>query len=266
MPTCSKPSTDVITVANGYPILPPIRGSGYITYYCNGGYLDLDGEAFANLTSDDGVWVGLHDYPTYGPNMGQPHWILHNTVTGENRTIWGENKPMVRQPDPNGSDIDWWRRQVYGDTGPSPHAWYVIRNDTSGQSKPSGNTCNGDIDVNVDFTATYTFVSCDYYRGAPPPTPDITLELLATLAAPVPAPDAAPTPAPAVAPAPAPLVLLPVLPPPPPPPSPAPPTPLPVTILGTPPPPVPVSSSIVSFNIHVVLLTIAIAMTVAFGA
>lgn len=167
-------------------------------------------------------FAGIHEYPTSGVSLGMPTWYLHNTITGENRTIWGQNKPQVRENAPNGAAVDWWRRAVYHDissydtlakdnytiiSGPNePRTYYAIRNDTTSAPRPPGNTCNGDQDVIVPFTALYTMLSCDTDIAAymPPPmllapvmAPPPLIELVPALA---PVVDAVP---PAVVPAPA---------------------------------------------------------------
>lgn len=197
--SCTKPSLTNINVAGGYPILT-LLGNGYTIYFCNNGtLLNNHGEAFADVRSEDGLWVGKHYYPDVGNNTGMPTWELNNTVTGEFRVIYGENKPEVSQPSPDGYDIDWTRRHLYNDSTPNPpRAWYVIRTDTTSTPKPNTTVCDGDIDVTRTFTAKYTFISCDYY-GRPPLVP---IPAPAPAFAPIPAP--APVPAPEAVPAPAP--------------------------------------------------------------
>ena len=212
-PTCSNPSSNTIDVAGGYPILSVVA-TGETTFWCTGTSLAAgDGEAIAQLKSDDGVWEGKFWYPTSGPNLGVPTWDLHNTATGENRTIWGENKPQVDEPAPDGSDISWSRRVVDGDTATNPpKAWYVLRTETTSTGKPKTDTCVDDQDYIMNFTARFTMISCDYY-GRPPPVPApgpdyMNVSLLAlNSTVPAPAPDTpipAPGPAPVVAPVPTP--------------------------------------------------------------
>lgn len=202
--SCTKPSMTNINVAGGYPILT-LLGTGYTIYFCNNNTLiNTHGEAFADVRSEDGIWVGKHYYPDVGNNTGMPTWELNNTVTGEFRVIYGENKPEVSQPSPEGYDIDWTRRHLYNDSTPNPpRAWYVIRTDTTSTGKPSTTVCSNDIDVTMNFTAKYTFISCDYY-GRPPLVP---IPAPAPAFVPIPAPATAPVPVPATVPAPAPVPL-----------------------------------------------------------
>jgi hypothetical protein len=199
-----------------------LQATGLTIYFCENSTLNLDGEAEASVASADGQWVGKHEYPLDGLSLGQPTWYLTNTVTGETRHIYGENKPQVKKPSPAGADIDWTRRIMYGDissfdppdntTRGPPKTWYVVRTDTTSGGKPKSTVCDVDKDVTMPFTATYTFLSCDYY-GRPPPVAPATAPLpaAAPLAAPVPAPVPAEAPVPAPVPAPAPQVLAPAL-------------------------------------------------------
>lgn len=168
-----------------------VNGKGYNNFFCTGTVLNLDHvEAHANVSSPDGVWVGTHEYPTEGVYLGMPTWFLTNTITGEKRTIWGDNKPIFREPASNGNELDWWRRKIFHDlssydtispldnytimAGPSqPKSYYVIRNDTTSDKRPNTTTCVDDIDVQVPFTATYTFVSCDVDKAPLPQTPSL---------------------------------------------------------------------------------------------
>ena len=152
-----------------------VISTGKVIYYCNGGVTNPDhGEAFSNLRSDDGQWVGFFEYPSSGPNLGQPTYTLHNTITGENRTIWGENTPQFKEESPDGYGVSWSRRIIYGDVDtldkksadgkviPSgPKATWVVRNETWDAGKPVGTSCVGDQDIEVPYTARHTFVSCD---------------------------------------------------------------------------------------------------------
>lgn len=206
------PNTE-LEVPNGFPILG-LKADGFVRYFCANKTLASAGEAYANVTSDDGVWVGLHEYPVAGIQEGMPTWFLTNTITGEQRTIWGDNKPLVRQEDPNGSPIDWSRRRMFHDissldtlgpdnytivSGPTrAKAFYLIRNETTSDPRPVDNTCADDIDVDVPFTARYTFISCD-------------VELASLVLPPMIVPTMAPTALPVLIPAPAPAVLPPAV-------------------------------------------------------
>lgn len=166
---------DSLTVPDAYELFS-VLATGKIVYYCANSTLSHRGEAFANFTSNDGQWSGYHEYPVNGTLMGMPTWYLTNAATGETRLIWGENKSQVKKDAPNGSEIDWSRRVIYGDVsnrdtlGPNnetvkagPRATYVIRTETWDAGKPNTTTCSGDIDVEVPYMARYTFVSCDWW-------------------------------------------------------------------------------------------------------
>jgi len=200
---CINTPPTKLDVTNGIDIID-LNGSGYVRYFCNNNTLNPNhGEAFANVSSPDGTWVGIHEYPTEGVSMGMPTWFIQNTITGENRTIWGENKPIVRQNAPNGNPVDWWRRAVYHDissydtvgsdnytiiTGPSQaKAYYALRTDTTSDPRPNTTQCDNDIDVDVPFTAKYSFISCDLGLiplAAPPPM--VPPPLIAPIPAPAP--------------------------------------------------------------------------------
>ena len=201
--SCEAPPFDSLTVPDGIQLLS-VTGSGVIRYFCNNNTLDPgDGEPFATLRSDDGAWQGYFTYPVDGAMMGLPHWWLNNTLTGETRTIYGENKPQVKKLSPTGADMSWSRRVIYGDVSSldllaadnatvvpaGPKARYVVRTDTTTDGKPQSATCSGDIDVDVPFTARYTFYSCDWWLV--PPTIAPAPGLAAAAPAPTPAPDTA---------------------------------------------------------------------------
>lgn len=55
--SCYNPPADTLDVPGSFPLFS-LQGSGYVKYFCNNSTLDLDGEAYANVSSPDGVWVG----------------------------------------------------------------------------------------------------------------------------------------------------------------------------------------------------------------
>jgi hypothetical protein len=167
---------DSLSVPDGLELLSVIS-TGKVIYFCNNGTTNPNhGEAESNLRSDDGQWVGFFEYPVSGSTLGQPTYTLTNTITGENRTIWGENTPQVKKESPEGYGVSWSRRVIYGDTDTAdkkfpngtvidsrPKATYVVRNETWDAGKPTGTTCNGDEDIEVPYTARHTFFSCDWW-------------------------------------------------------------------------------------------------------
>lgn len=263
---CSAPSMKTVDVANGWPILTLV-GTGYNLYFCNNNVLDLDGEAYAEVRSPDGVWVGKHEYPESGVSLGQPTWYLTNTITGENRTIYGSNKPQVRQPAPDGNPVDYTRRELYSDTTngkqSSPRAWWVVRTNTSSDKKPT--KCVGDIDVRTNFSAVYTFISCDFRRKGPAPAPGPELPIVLppiVVPTPAPAPSVAPLTVallPVVVPVPAPAVPVPVVAPAPAPTAAPPVQPVIPTVTFSMPPTAPPASSAISVYTGAVAIIVIIA-------
>lgn len=175
--TCLYPPMDSLTVPEpNYQILSVIS-TGKVIYFCVNGTTDPNhGEAFSNLRSDDGEWVGFFEYPVDGPTLGAPTYMLTNTITGENRTIWGANKPQVKKESPEGYGVSWSRRLIYGDVSTldgkmpngtiipnGPKATYVVRNETWDAGKPTSSNCDGDRDIEVPYTARHTFVSCEWW-------------------------------------------------------------------------------------------------------
>lgn len=171
------PSTKSLAVPDpNYEILSVIS-TGKIIYFCNGGVTDPNhGEAFANLRSEDGQWVGGFEYPVEGPTTGSPTYTLTNTVTGENRTIWGAQRSQFKEPSPEGYEVAWSRRIAYGDVSSmdgkmdngtvipnGPKTTFIIRNETWDAGKPTESTCNDDTDIEVPFSARHTFVSCEWW-------------------------------------------------------------------------------------------------------
>ena len=159
---------DSLTVPGGLELLSVIS-TGKVIYFCNNSTVNPNhGEDFSNLRSDDGQWVGFFEYPVSGPNLGQPTYTLTNTITGQNRTIWGENTPQFKKESPEGYGVSWSRRVIYGDVDTTdktpnvrPKATYVVRNETWDAGKPTSTTCNGDEDIEVPYTARHTFFSCE---------------------------------------------------------------------------------------------------------
>lgn len=195
-----EPENDQLGVPDSLVVLE-LYGEGSIQFYCvpgeNGGPNTLKtnhGEAYADVRSPDNVWVGTFEYPLDGLFMGQPTWSVKNQITGEVRTIHGNNQNDVKVPSPEGYEMDWTRRIMWGDestldriatpeeiaddTVPKlvrgydnatiipagPKTRYVVRTETYAGEKPKEEECVGAAgDFWVPFKAKYTMLSCDQW-------------------------------------------------------------------------------------------------------
>ena len=176
-----------------------LYGEGSIQFYCQPGENGTSnklktnhGEAYADLRSPDGVWVGTFEYPIDGVFIGQPTWTVTNQITGETRIIHGNNDNDVKVPSPEGYDVAWTRRRMWGDESTldrvatpeeladdsvpklirgydnativpaGPKTQYVVRTETYAGLKPQTTECVGVAgDYWVPFTAKYSMLSCD---------------------------------------------------------------------------------------------------------
>jgi hypothetical protein len=170
-------------VPPGAVALYSVKAKGRRHFWCNGGVLEttskgkIHGQAYGKFKSADGRYVGDSSYLDYWKAVGdqkgvvwdgQGFWNITDTKTGKQQLVVTNQAPAARY-DGNGKyeDLDWnLRKVVYHGTSrgtavdPARETpiLFVARTDTTTKKKPT--SCRGDTDIDVPFTAVYTFYSC----------------------------------------------------------------------------------------------------------
>lgn len=108
------------------------------------------------LTGTNG-WKGEFFYPD---DTGLATFKLKNTKSGEKRLIEAKKGPFARGPALDGNAVGSHRRKVLSDTAKTDATWVVRDKCTSARPKPTSTKCNGDQDIIIKYTCTFSFVTC----------------------------------------------------------------------------------------------------------